>query len=102
MDTSYAKQIRWLSLLLLWNLTLSIQRAKVSIDIEDIWRELCKPDILEDVPVASPRVRDFVITMPVKKGDKVMLVFAHSSIDKWCVNGESNNKDTRTHHITMQ
>jgi hypothetical protein len=99
--TSYAKQIRVAIPATIIEFDSSVQRAKVSIDIEEQFGESYeKPDILEDVPIAFPRVMGFVVTMPIKKGDKVMLIFAHSSIDKWCVNGESNNKDTRTHHIS--
>ena len=101
MLTSYAKQIRTAIPATIVEFDSSIQRAKVQIDIEEQFGEKYeKPAVLEDVPVAFPRVEGYVITMPVKKGDKVMLVFAHASIDKWNVDGTSNNKDTRTHNIS--
>lgn len=38
-------------------------------------------DLLTSVPVSIPQTSDFYIRMPYKKGDFVLLVFAHRDID---------------------
>lgn len=76
------------------------QTLKVNIDIlEQIGEQNKSIATLEDVPYASARSGGFVITFPIKKGDKVELVFQHRSIDKWLIDGEADSKDLRTHNI---
>ena len=101
MHTSYAKQIRTAIPAKIVSFNPILQTATVQIDIEEqIGDAMEKPAELQDVPVSFPRSGGYCITMPLNKGDRVMLVFAHASIDKWCVDGTSNNKDTRTHNIS--
>jgi len=76
------------------------QTAKVDIDIlEQIGEENSSIATLEDVPFAFPRSGGFLITFPIKKGDKVQLLFQHRSIDKWLIDGEKDSKDLRMHNI---
>jgi len=78
----------------------STQRASVEIDIlEQIGDKMEKIAVLEDVPIAFPRSGGFVITFPIIKGDKVQLIFQSRSIDKWLIDGASDQKDIRTHNI---
>lgn len=76
------------------------QRATVQLDVkEQIGNsfELVAP--LEDVGVGSMRSGGYCITFPIKKGDKVRLTFAHSSIDNWLMDGSSEVADVRMHNV---
>jgi|GEM_PF-649524 uncharacterized protein (DUF2345 family) len=49
--------------------------------------------LLADVPIIVPRAGDFVITIPPKKGDECLVVFADSCIDSWWKEGEDKIGD---------
>lgn len=59
-------------------------------------KELIYLDVLEskpipqlgDVPLVIPRAGNFVITVPPKKGDECLIVFADTCIDSWWKLGE--------------
>jgi len=56
--------------------------------------------ILVDVPIVLPSVQGFHITMPIKKGDEVMVMFADRCIDAWFANGGiQKQSEHRVHHI---
>lgn len=53
------------------------------------------------VPVSFHRTSSSFIALPLKKGDKVTLIFADRSLDKWKTQGvESHPEDDRMHHIS--
>lgn len=57
--------------------------------------------IIYNVPVAFPRAGDAFISMPIEKGNSIMLIFADRSMDKWLSSGAHGDpEDTRAHHIS--
>lgn len=56
--------------------------------------------LIYNVPVAHPRAGKAFVHMPLKKGDKVMLVFADKSMEKWLASGDDvEPNDARCHHL---
>lgn len=54
-----------------------------------------------DIPVCFPRAGAAFIALPLKKGDKVLLLFCDRSLEKWLSNGAQNDPgDTRAHHLS--
>jgi hypothetical protein len=47
--------------------------------------------LLVDVPICYPRCADFALTLPIKAGDEVLIVFAARCIDSWWQNGGVDN-----------
>ncbi len=57
--------------------------------------------VIAGVPVVWPRAGGAAMTMPVAKGDGVLLVFADRSIDRWLANGgQVTPDDPRTHDLS--
>lgn len=57
--------------------------------------------VITAVPVCFPRVSDSYIYLPVKIGDKVLLIFSDYSLDNYLFSGnESEPLDMRFHHLT--
>lgn len=57
--------------------------------------------VLQDVPLIFPRAGGAFLTMPVKQGDGVLLVFADRSLDKWLAKGgEVAPEDPRMHDVS--
>ena len=54
--------------------------------------------VIAGVPVVWPRSGGASLTMPVKRGDGVMLVFADRSLDRWLVQGGEVTPDDRRKH----
>jgi len=54
--------------------------------------------VVSDVPVVWPRSGGAQMTMPVKRGDTVLLVFADRSIDNWLAQGGEIEPDDRRQH----
>lgn len=51
--------------------------------------------VLGNVPVIFPRTGTAGITFPVKKGDKVGLIFAERSLERWYLTGEDSEPGDR-------
>lgn len=51
---------------------------------------------LGDVPIVVPRAGNFVITVPPKKGDECLIVFADTCIDSWWKLGEETGNPNST------
>ncbi|MBP6064028.1 MAG: hypothetical protein KA467_00970 [Bacteroidales bacterium] len=51
---------------------------------------------LGDVPIVVPRAGNFVITVPPKKGDECLVVFADTCIDSWWKLGEETGNPNST------
>jgi len=50
--------------------------------------------VIPDVPVMMPRTSDSMIKLPVKKGDKVLLVFSKMDLDNWLLSGGISSEKT--------
>lgn len=57
--------------------------------------------VIAGVPVVWPRSGGASLTMPIKRGDGVMLIFSDRSLDSWLVQGgEVTPDDRRKHHLS--
>ena len=57
--------------------------------------------VIYNVPVAHPRSGTAIVHMPIKKGDRVLLVFSDRSLEKWLTSGErSDPEDNRKHQMS--
>jgi hypothetical protein len=57
--------------------------------------------VINNVPVIHPRSGKAIIHLPLKAGDKVLLVFAERSIDLWkSAGGAPHPQDTRKHQYS--
>ena len=57
--------------------------------------------LLTDVPVHFPRAGGYSITLPVKKGDECLLIFADMCIDGWWQSGGVQDQvETRRHDLS--
>ena len=76
------------------------QRAEVKPLLRRHYRDGDESDmpVIADVPVIWPRAGGASLTMPVKQGDGVLLVFADRSIDRWLVQGGEVTPDDRRKH----
>ncbi len=64
-------------------------------------KQVTRLPVINGVPVIFPRAGGYVMTMPVKKGDTVLLVFSHRSLEVWQKNGgEVDPGDTRHHQVS--
>ena len=54
--------------------------------------------VVPDVPVVWPRSGGAQMTMPVRRGDTVLLVFTDRSIDRWLAQGGDVTPDDRRQH----
>ena len=79
--------------------TLCVTRDRMITDTREIATE--EMPQLDNVPVAWPRGGGFFMTMPIKKGDFVQLVFNESATGVFRESGEvpSRPGDLRRHHI---
>ncbi|MBD5103806.1 MAG: hypothetical protein HDT47_02965 [Ruminococcaceae bacterium] len=60
-----------------------------------------KLPILTDIPICFPRAGGYSITLPVKKGDECLLVFADMCIDGWWQSGGVQDQmETRRHDLS--
>ena len=54
-----------------------------------------------NVPVAFPRAGEAYLALPIKKGDKVLLIVADRSLDKWkSTGGNVDPEDKRKHDLS--
>lgn len=68
-----------------------LRRAYADGEVEDM-------PVIPDVPVIWPRSGSAQMTMPVKRGDTVMLVFTDRSIDRWLAQGGNATPDEGRQH----
>lgn len=54
--------------------------------------------VLLDVPIVIPRAGDYVITLPIRKGDECLVIFADMCIDAWWQNGGMQNQIEQRRH----
>jgi phage baseplate assembly protein gpV len=60
--------------------------------------QVTEPQVITSVPVVFPRSGGASLTMPVNKGDGVMLHFTDASIDEWLGSGGVVTPDDRRRH----
>ena len=60
--------------------------------------QVTEPQVITNVPVVFPRAGGASLTMPVNKGDGVMLHFTDASIDEWLSSGGTVTPDDRRRH----
>lgn len=58
--------------------------------------------VIQDCPIVFPSAGGFTITLPIKAGDEVLIVFASRCIDSWWQNGGYANKpmEYRMHDLS--
>lgn len=79
------------------------QRASVKPVLRRSYRdgEVDDMPVIPDVPVVFPRSGGASLTMPVQRGDGVLLVFEDRSIDKWLAEGgDVTPDDPRKHDLS--
>lgn len=54
--------------------------------------------LLLDVPIVIPRAGGYALTLPVKKGDECLIVFADMCIDAWYESGGIQNQIEKRRH----
>lgn len=76
------------------------QRAQVKPLLRRNYRngEIQEMPVIAGVPVVFPRSGGASFTMPVKRGDGVLLLFADRSLDSWLLSGGSVTPDDRRKH----
>jgi hypothetical protein len=65
---------------------------------EDLSTEWVNLPLLLDVPIVLPRAGNFVLTMPIQKGDECLVIFADMCIDAWFSNGGVQNQIEKRRH----
>lgn len=57
--------------------------------------------LMDGVPVLMPRTAESTIYIPIKAGDKCMIMFAERSLDAWkTMGGSQDPQDRRKHHLS--
>lgn len=82
--------------------TVSVQPALTeNIQIGEEAAKATALPILTDIPIYFPRAGGYSITLPVKKGDECLLVFADMCIDGWWQSGGVQDQmETRRHDLS--
>lgn len=79
---------------------LSLRESVNDSEYNKSWKEI--PPLL-DVPIVIPRAGGYCITMPIKKGDECLVIFADMCIDAWWQHGGIQNqmdKSMRRHDLS--
>lgn len=61
-------------------------------------KQWTKLPLLLDVPIIIPRAGNYVLTMPVKKDDECLVIFADMCIDAWFTYGGIQNQMEKRRH----
>lgn len=65
---------------------------------EDGSQEWVNLPLLVDVPIVIPRAGNFVLTMPLTKGDECLVIFGDMCMDAWFSNGGIQNQIEKRRH----
>lgn len=77
---------------------LAIREKVTNSDYSASWKNL---SLLLDVPIIIPRAGDFALTLPIKKGDECLIIFADMCIDGWWnLGGIQNQIEKRRHDLS--
>ena len=80
------------------NVQVAIRECLIQADGSEKWTEI---PLLLDVPVCFPRAGGYVLTLPITKGDEVLVCFGDNCIDAWWQNGGIQNQiDIRRHDLS--
>lgn len=82
--------------------TVSVQPAITeNIQVGESESKATKLPVLTDIPICFPRAGGYSITLPVRKGDECLLVFADMCIDGWWQSGGVQDQmETRRHDLS--
>lgn len=82
--------------------TVSVQPAITeNIQVGESEAKATKLPVLTDIPICFPRAGGYSITLPVRKGDECLLVFADMCIDGWWQSGGVQDQmETRRHDLS--
>lgn len=82
--------------------TVSVQPAITeNIRVGEEAAKTARLPILTDIPICFPRAGGYSITLPIKKGDECLLVFADMCIDGWWQSGGVQDQmETRRHDLS--
>ncbi|NFI47873.1 hypothetical protein FDA77_18805 [Clostridium botulinum] len=61
-------------------------------------KQWVKLPLLLDVPIIIPRASNYVLTMPIKKDDECLVIFADMCIDAWYSYGGIQNQIEKRRH----
>lgn len=80
-----------------------LQRASVQPVLRKVYTDGRVDDmpILSDIPVVFPRAGGASLTMPVRAGDTVMLIFGERSMDEWLARGGVVTPADRRQHALV-
>lgn len=80
------------------NVRVAIRECLINAEGVEKWTEI---PLLLDVPVCFPRAGGYVLTLPITRGDEVLVCFGDACIDAWWQNGGVQNQiDTRRHDLS--
>lgn len=74
---------------------LALREEVKDYDYNKHWTDM---PLLLDVPLVLPRAGGYCITMPVKRGDECLVIFADMCIDAWWQNGGIQNQVEKRRH----
>lgn len=72
-------------------------------DFKNVYPDGSEVDMptIYNIPLCFQRGDGSFISLPLKKGNKVLLIFSDRSIEKWQTSGAQNNpQDPRAHHLS--
>ena len=79
--------------------TVTVQPTiREKIQKEDGSQEWIALPLLVDVPIVLPRAGNFILTMPITKGDECLVMFSDMCIDAWFSNGGIQNQIEKRRH----
>lgn len=79
--------------------TVTVQPTiREKIQKEDGSQEWIALPLLVDVPIVLPRAGNFILTMPITKGDECLVMFSDLCIDAWFSNGGIQNQIEKRRH----
>ena len=56
-------------------------------------------NLITDVPVAFLQTNNFIFSIPLQKGDEVLLIFSERSLDKWLKSGATISPEIGRAHV---
>ena len=72
-----------------------IREKVTNSDYSTVWTKL---PLLLDVPIVIPKAGNFVLTMPIVKGDECLIIFSDMCIDGWFSLGNIQNQLEKRRH----
>ena len=80
------------------NVRVAVRECLIDAAGQEKWTEI---PLLLDVPMVFPRAGGYVLTLPITRGDEVLVCFGDACIDAWWQSGGVQNQiDTRRHDLS--